>query len=141
MKRKDTKFWAKVQKEHSKFICWAWQGAKDKYGYGRVVRQRFGKQPLKAHRYAFYLYYGRWPEGECIHACGNKSCVKPGHLYDDVRRAAKQKPTLDGYIENHVQEIQERYVKGSRMNGVSSLAKDYRLTDQAVRLIVGGTFF
>lgn len=141
MKNKDTKFWAKVQKAHSKFICWEWLGAKDKYGYGRVVRQQFSRKPLKAHRYAFYLYYGRWPEGECTHACGNKSCMKPGHLYDDVRLTAKQKPVLSEYIESYVHEIQKRYVKGSRMNGVHGLAIDYGLTDQVVRQIVKGTFF
>ena len=141
MKIKDHKFWGKVQKAHSKFTCWEWLGAKDRYGYGRVIRRRVDEKPLKVHRYAFYLYYSRWPEGECIHACGNKACVKPGHLFDDVRRAEKQKPMLVGYLEGHVQEMQKRYVKGSRMNSVRGLAEDYGVHVNTMRRIVNGTFF
>ena len=56
---KDARFWGRVDKGDSKSACWVWTGAKDGYGYGRVVRSQFSKKPIKAHRYAFYLHYGR----------------------------------------------------------------------------------
>lgn len=137
---KDKKFWAKVKKSRFKADCWEWQGAEDKYGYGRVVRLQYGKKPLKAHRYAFYLHFGRWPEGVCTHSCGNKACVKYQHLYDDVWLAAKKKPVVDGYLEDCAKQIQARYVKGSRMNSVAALANDYGLPINTVRQMVDGRF-
>ena len=124
---KDIKFWARVDKDNSKSGCWIWTGALDSYGYGRVMRVQFSKKPIKAHRYAFYLHYGRWPEGACTTACGHKACIRPAHLYDAIRRADRSLPAMHGYLEDWVPRIQKRYVKGSRVNGIRAIAKDYGL--------------
>lgn len=132
---KDARFWGRVDKGDSKSACWVWTGAKDGYGYGRVVRSQFSKKPIKAHRYAFYLHYGRWPEGVCTLACGNKACVRPAHLYDAVRHADRQRPAMNGYLEDWLPRILKRYVKGSRVNGVRAIAEDYGLDIRFVREI------
>lgn len=132
---KDAKFWTKVDKTDGKTDCWVWTGAKDRYGYGRVMRVKFGTKPLKAHRYAFYLHHARWPDGACTPACGNKACVRPNHLYDAARYADRKRPAMDGYLEEWLPHIQERYVKGSRVNGIRAIAEDYGLDIRFVREI------
>lgn len=133
---KDIRFMAKIHKNHSSKSCWEWLGAKDTYGYGRVVRKEFSKTPIKAHRYAFFLYYGHWPEGPCYQACGNKSCVKPNHLFDVSRIAAKEKPDVNVYFEKSTEEIKKRYIKRSRVNGIHALAREYGFSVSIVRQIV-----
>lgn len=56
--------------------CWEWLGGTF-HGYG--VFSASGKQSIRAHRVAFFLHYGHWPD--CIdHLCRNRKCVNPLHL-------------------------------------------------------------
>ena len=118
----DKKFWKKTNKSSSFLHCWEWQGAIDRYGYGRVLRPKIKDKPLKAHHYAFYLHNGRWPEGACVHACGSRSCVNPYHLCDSIS------PPDEGRKSDYLDVLVRReYVKGSRVNGLSALARKYDL--------------
>ena len=139
MKHKDEKFWSKVEQSKSKTACWPWRGAKDRDGYGRVMRVQFEK-PEKAHRYAFFLHHGRWPEGKCLHSCGNKGCVRPSHLYDHAKLATRKPVMLDGSVEDLVVQVQKQYVKGSRINGVHGLAKRYGIPPGLMKQFVDGSY-
>src|SRR3990167_6668035 len=65
--------------------CWAWQGAKNRHGYG-VIRVRNGTQSLLAHRAAYELFVGlipKWEHPEWMqldHLCRNPGCINPDHL-------------------------------------------------------------
>jgi len=85
----DRPFWSRVNKngpvpEHRKDLgpCWVWLGAKNQYGYGRMIQN--GRQIL-VHRMLYEKYIGPI-RIETDHLCRNRSCVNPSHLEDVTRR-------------------------------------------------------
>lgn len=61
-------------------LCWIWNAAKDKDGYGQFALHR---QVNAAHRVAWLLRHGwlpPYPESELDHLCRNRDCVNPEHL-------------------------------------------------------------
>lgn len=63
------KFWANTAEEDD---CLVWTACRIKSGYGRV---RWEGRTESAHRVAFFLRMGRWPEGLLRHLCNNPPCV------------------------------------------------------------------
>lgn len=58
--------------------CLVWTGSKNPQGYGKVS---FNGRIVYAHRLAFKLEHGRWPELAILHhTCRNTSCVLAEHL-------------------------------------------------------------
>jgi len=99
-------FWVKVNKNgpvppsHPEMSnCWIWEGCKNHRNYGtfHIGFNALGKQRnMKAHRVAFYLINGYWPEQEIDHLCHVTLCVRPDHLRDvshqeniDARRCSR----------------------------------------------------
>lgn len=59
--------------------CWPWLKCCDGWNYGTFYFQ--GKN-RKAHRVAFYLKHGRWPEPNGLHSCDNPPCCNPRHVFE-----------------------------------------------------------
>lgn len=65
--------------------CWLWTGAVDEKGYGRI-NPGGGGSPIKAHRLAYYLATGEWPEA-VLHRCDVPPCCNPVHLFAGDQQA------------------------------------------------------
>lgn len=64
--------------------CWLWRGSRVGKGYGQLTigsRSDGSRRAIQAHRAAFFLSDGIWPEPCCLHHCDNPPCVRRSHLY------------------------------------------------------------
>lgn len=78
------RFWRKVERGIG---CWLWTGAKRPGGNGVFS---VAHQPRPAHRIAWQIAYGPPPAGRTVlRTCGNRGCVRPGHLALGPSRGAK----------------------------------------------------
>ena len=63
--------------------CWAWLGATDRDGYGRMVGSTNGVREFQfAHRASYEFHVGSIPFGKhVLHDCDVPSCINPAHLH------------------------------------------------------------
>jgi hypothetical protein len=76
MRKAEKRFWDKVVCGNEN-DCWLWQGCVVRGGYGQM---RFNGKHIYAHRFSFFLTYGRMPELDILHSCDNPRCVNPHHI-------------------------------------------------------------
>ena len=73
-RRLDDRFWAKVRGGEDVNLCWEWNAASDKDGYG--VFHRIPNASVRAHRWAYERFVGVIPSGLTLdHLCNNVKCV------------------------------------------------------------------
>jgi hypothetical protein len=141
--------------------CWEWAGPKGRWGYG-VINHAYGRDKhARAHRVCWELYFGPIPEGMCIcHACDNKICVNPEHLFlgtsrdntHDMLRKGRRRPGRPPRMvgegngaaklsEAQVREIRELYRPRTRGLGCHSLAKRYGVSGQTIHRVIRGKYW
>jgi hypothetical protein len=76
----ESRFWGFVTRGAA-HECWPFTGCKNACGYGSF---RFAGKSALAHRMAFYLTHGYWPE-VARHTCNNPPCCNPTHLIDGTQ--------------------------------------------------------
>ena len=64
--------------------CWIWKAGLNENGYGTFYFQ--GRSNQLAHRVAWFLEHGEWPQHTLDHLCMRPTCVNPAHLEDVTQR-------------------------------------------------------
>jgi hypothetical protein len=102
------RFWEKVDRRGLD-ECWPWTGATHRQGYGKFclspgqldVPRLSTATP--AHRVAFRLVHGRWPDPFALHGCDNPPCCNaenPQHIHEGTPVINMQEMVARG--RNHV---------------------------------------
>lgn len=123
----EDRFWAKVDKSGpvpTRYPelgnCWLWTANRNNKGYGQFSVD--GKYKL-AHRVAYYLDRGFWPEKCALHKCdgGSIGCVRATHLADGS--VADNNRDMIAKGRNYAKTSPEKLARGSK-HGLSKLTED-----------------
>lgn len=89
------RFWEKVD-VRAPDECWEWQAGKQK-GYGAFGLN--GKM-VRAHRVAYRIEHGHWPDLMLLHSCDNRPCVNHAHLKEGTQTDNMQDASRKGRVRN-----------------------------------------
>jgi len=94
------RFWSKVLKKEGPDACWLWTGVLNgKTGYGMIYDADVGDKML-AHRAAWKLSYGSYPDGVVRHICDNNACVRIDHLVEGTQAENMRDKVARGRAKN-----------------------------------------
>lgn len=75
-------FWDKVERGDPS-ECWPWKNAKFCGGYGK---HKVAGRTVRAHRLAYFIFYGVWPTKPVLHKCDFTPCCNPFHLREGTNK-------------------------------------------------------
>lgn len=151
----EERFWALVDRRGFS-ECWPWLGATRKgYGTFKLGIGDLGsgkRRDVYAHRVAFRLEYGRWPEPQGLHGCDNPVCCNaenPEHIHEGTNQLNMQEKVQRGRAVNPAGELSARAaltdvqadeIRARCSNGASQrcVAAEYGVSQITVSRIVRG---
>lgn len=140
----DILFWTKLDRQgptrpNMESCCWLWTGRVNADGYGEICRS--GKV-YKAHRWAFKLAYGTFPN-TTLHQCDVPACCRPTHLADGTQQencldsARKDRHWQIKITMEQAEAIRDEVVRGPR-GTAARLAREYEVSPSCISKIVNG---
>ncbi len=145
------RFWSEISKDGPLHPllgtrCWEWIGRKGRDGYGIIGT---GGKHVGVHRYSWIIHNGSLPDGLCVlHHCDNPGCTNPEHLFlgtkaDNMadrdakgRQVMGEAQHLAKLTEEKVREIRRRYRRGTKVNGIVALAREFGVSEGTIRFVV-----
>jgi hypothetical protein len=113
------RFWLKVRvaDEDDPDSCWLWTDYLNSDGRGRFHFNPVGRMEL-AHRVAWRIVYGEWPECLLMHRCDTPSCVRLDHLEEgtaaqNIRDAVTRGRLFRKLDVEKAHSIKQEYVPGT----------------------------
>lgn len=104
--------------------CHIWTGAvRQSDGYGTLTVDSKTEQ---AHRVAFKIAEGRWPEPCALHHCDNRLCVRRSHLFEGARQentadmVAKGRGTARALSDEQAAAIVRRKAAGETQTAIAA---------------------
>jgi hypothetical protein len=124
--------------------CWLWQTDGAYQWYGAFY---LNGRTEKAHRIAWFLATGEWPERHVLHTCDVPACVNPGHLYlggppentrDKLLRRRNNPPIGERARHAKLTALDIPVIRARRAAGETfrAIAADYPIGLSAVQAIV-----
>lgn len=103
-------------KRDSESDCWVWTGDCMTNGYGRI---EINRKKVGAHRFSYSAFRGEIPKGlEVAHACDNRKCVNPQHLW----------------LATHAENMRDMRIKGRARNQYTkNVSQNEKETDRINR--------
>ncbi len=138
----EDRFWSKVDKGPD---CWEWTAACYPCGYGILGVGRRDEGTIAAHRLSWKLEHGEIPIGLCVlHACDNRRCVRPSHLFLGTKKDNAQDAIQKGRL-NQGEDSRHAKLKNADVRAIKKdnrvhavIAQDYNVTRQAIDFIKNG---
>jgi len=112
------RFWSKVDRSGGPDACHPWKTGRFPSGHGQFW---LGTSSQMAHRCAFFLVHGRWPEPCGLHRCDNPPCCNVAHLFEGTatdnrtdcvaksRHARGERQAAAKLTEQNVRDIRANY--------------------------------
>lgn len=137
-------FWARVDRSNPD-ACWLWPGLGSPDYYGKTC---FRGMLVQAHRMAFFLSKGEWPNPICRHTCDIRACVNPQHLLagtkqdnaNDKMQRGRHKPMRgedSGRAKLSAQEVIA--IREMRGRPLKEIAQQFGVSKGAVKHVLAGT--
>jgi DNA-binding XRE family transcriptional regulator len=142
----EERFWRHVDQSGGPDACWPWLASKRPSGYGQFCWWEVRDSPFPAHRVAYRLTRGEWPD-LALHVCDNRECVNPSHIVSgtqaDNMRHAVERRRLRFAAENGQAKLTSQDVAAIRSAlaaGASqrSLARHYGVANTTIYAIAHG---
>lgn len=142
------RFWSKVTKRKPD-ECWPWHRTVNANGYGHysIKANRTTQVAFLAHRIAYFLTYGDFPESAHIcHRCDNPPCCNPKHLFlgnpqtnnqDKVSKNRQHKGMTHPFhklTDADVRKIRKGYAAGG--TSLSIIAREYGMAVSTIHALI-----
>ncbi len=94
--------------------CWPWMRSTFHFGHGQF---KVDGKNLKAHRVAYFITNGQWPNPCGRHTCDNPQCCNPSHIVagtqiDNIQDRETRQRTARKLTDMQVAEMRDLYSMG-----------------------------